>query len=49
MDEFKSSVGRLVAATEKEPGAMQYEYNAGDDNKTVDIYERYARLEGRTV
>ncbi|MFY9835171.1 MAG: hypothetical protein WAK55_01640 [Xanthobacteraceae bacterium] len=42
MDEFKSLVGKLVAATEKEPGAMQYEYNVGDDHKTVDIYERYA-------
>ncbi|HEX8827568.1 MAG TPA: hypothetical protein VF778_05600, partial [Xanthobacteraceae bacterium] len=39
MDEFKSLVGKLVAATEKEPGAMQYEYNVGDDHKTVDIYE----------
>jgi len=42
MDEFKSLVGNLVAATEKEPGALQYEYNVGDDHKTVDIYERYA-------
>ena len=42
MDEFKSLVGKLVAATEKEPGALQYEYNVGDDHKTVDIYERYA-------
>jgi hypothetical protein len=25
-----------------EPGALQYEYNVGDDHKTVDIYERYA-------
>ena len=42
MDEFKSLVGKLVAATEKEPSALQYEYNVGDDHKTVDIYERYA-------
>ena len=39
MDEFKSLVGKLVAATKKEPGALQYEYNVGDDNKTIDIYE----------
>jgi len=42
MEEFKSLVGKLVAATEKEPGALQYEYNVGDDHKTIDIYERYA-------
>jgi quinol monooxygenase YgiN len=42
MDEFKSLIKKLVAATEKEPGALQYEYNVGDDQKTVDVYERYA-------
>ena len=41
MDKFKPIVKRLVAATEKEPGAMQYEYAVGPDQKTVDIYERY--------
>jgi quinol monooxygenase YgiN len=30
-----------VAATEKEPGALQYECNIGDDQKTVDFFERY--------
>jgi quinol monooxygenase YgiN len=42
MDKFKPLVNKLVAATEKEPGAMQYEYTVGSDGKTVDIYERYA-------
>ncbi len=41
MDKFKALIQKLVAATEKEPGALQYEYNVGDDPKTVDIYERY--------
>jgi quinol monooxygenase YgiN len=41
MDKFKPIIRRLVAATEKEPGAMQYEYAVGPDQKTVDIYERY--------
>jgi quinol monooxygenase YgiN len=41
MDKFKPIVQRLVAATEKEPGALQYEYAIGPDQKTVDIYERY--------
>ncbi len=26
---------------EKEPGALQFEFNIGNDQKTVDIYERY--------
>jgi quinol monooxygenase YgiN len=42
MDKFKPLVKRLVAETEKEPGAMQYEYTVGPDQKTVDIYERYS-------
>ena len=42
MDKFRTLVQKLVAATEKETGAVQYEYNIGDDQKTVDIYERYA-------
>jgi quinol monooxygenase YgiN len=32
----------LVAATEEEPGTLQFEFNIGDDQKTVDIFERYA-------
>lgn len=41
IDQFKPVVAKLVAATEKEPGTLQYEYNVGADNKTVDICERY--------
>jgi quinol monooxygenase YgiN len=42
MDKFKALIQKLVAATAKETGAVQYEYNMSDDQKTVDIYERYA-------
>ena len=42
MDKFKPLVPKLVAATAKEPGALQFEFNIGDDQKTVDIFERYA-------
>jgi hypothetical protein len=31
-----------VAATAKEPGALQFECSIGDDRKTVDFFERYA-------
>jgi quinol monooxygenase YgiN len=41
MDKFTSLIPRLVAATEKEPGAPQFDFNIGDDRKTVDIFERY--------
>jgi quinol monooxygenase YgiN len=41
MAKFKPIVQKLVAATEKEPGALAYEYSVGTDGKTVDIYERY--------
>jgi quinol monooxygenase YgiN len=42
MDKFMPLIIRLVAATEKEPGALQFECNIGSDRKTVDIFERYA-------
>ena len=42
MDKFKPLVPKLVAATAKEPGALQFQFNIGDDQKTVDIFERYA-------
>ena len=42
MDKFKSLVPKLVAATEKEPGALQFEFHVGADQKTVDIFERYS-------
>ena len=41
MDKFMPLVPKLVAATKKEPGALQFEFNIGDDQKTVDIFERY--------
>ena len=41
LGKFKTLVQKLVAATEKEPGALNYEYAVGDDQKTVDIFERY--------
>jgi quercetin dioxygenase-like cupin family protein/quinol monooxygenase YgiN len=42
MEKFKALIQKFVAATEKETGAVQYEYNISDDQRTVDIYERYA-------
>ena len=41
IDEFTPLIPKLVAATKKEPGALQFEFNIGDDQKTVDIFERY--------
>lgn len=42
MDDFKSLVRKIVAATEaNEPGALEYEYNVGADGTTVQIFERY--------
>jgi quinol monooxygenase YgiN len=41
MDKFTPLIPKLVAATEKEPGALQFEFNIGNDQKTVDIFERY--------
>src|ERR1700720_3179058 len=41
MDKFTPLIPKLVAATEKEPGALQFEFNIGGDQKTVDIFERY--------
>src|ERR1700740_867128 len=42
MDKFKRLIPKLVAATKEEPGALQFEFNIGNDQKTVDIFERYA-------
>lgn len=41
MDKFKALIPKLVAATAKESGALQFEFNVSDDQKTVDIFERY--------
>ena len=40
IDKFTPLIPKLVAAT-KEPGALQFECNIGDDRKTVDFFERY--------
>ena len=42
MDKFKPLVQKLVAATEKEQGALQFECHVGADGKTVDFFERYS-------
>ncbi|OAJ61684.1 hypothetical protein A6V36_23310 [Paraburkholderia ginsengiterrae] len=42
MDKFTPLIPKLVAETEKEPGALQFEFNIADDQKTVDIFERYS-------
>ena len=49
MDKFKPLVNKLVAATEKEPGTLAYEYTVGDDQKTVDLYERYTNAHAAVV
>src|SRR5215468_9158359 len=49
IDKFKPIVNKIVAATEKEPGALAYEYTLGDDPKTVDIYERFANAHAAVV
>ena len=49
MDKFKPIVQKLVAATEKEPGTLEYEYAVGDDQKTVDIFERYTNSHAAVV
>jgi quinol monooxygenase YgiN len=42
LEKFKSVVQKLVVATQKEePGTLEYEYTVADDQKTVDIVERY--------
>jgi quinol monooxygenase YgiN len=41
MDKFTPLIPKLVAATGKEPGALQFECNIGDDQKTADFFERY--------
>jgi len=41
MDNFKQVVARLVDETKKEPGTLEYEYTANNEQNTVDIIERY--------
>jgi quinol monooxygenase YgiN len=49
IDKFKPIVNKIVAATAKESGTLAYEYTVGDDQKTVDIYERYANAHAAVV
>ena len=49
LDKFKPIVNKIVAATAKEPGTLAYEYTIGDDQKTVDIYERYTNAHSAVV
>jgi quinol monooxygenase YgiN len=49
MDKFKQIVKKLVAATEKEPGTLAFEYSVGNDQKTVDRYERYTNAHAAVV
>ena len=44
MDKFTPLIPKLVAATGKEPGALQFECNIGDDQKTADFFERYTEM-----
>lgn len=41
MEQFKQVVAGLVAASQQEPGTLEYEYAANADGSTVDIVERY--------
>ena len=42
IDKFTPLIPKLLAATEKEPGALQFECHVGADQKTVDFFERYS-------
>jgi quinol monooxygenase YgiN len=39
--ELKSLIAKIVAATQKEPGTLVYEYSVNEENTTVHILERY--------
>ncbi len=39
--EFKALVGKIVAATSKEPGTLMYEYSVNDARTEAHIIERY--------
>jgi quinol monooxygenase YgiN len=41
LESFKEVVKAAVAATQKEPGTLIYEYSFSDDGKTAHIVERY--------
>jgi quinol monooxygenase YgiN len=39
--EFKALIEPIIAASNKEPGTLIYEYSLGEDGRTVHIVERY--------
>ncbi|MBN7804595.1 hypothetical protein JZX86_04370 [Agrobacterium rosae] len=39
--EFKELIEPIIAASNKEPGTLIYEYSLGGDGRTVHIVERY--------
>ena len=39
--EFKELIEPIIAASNKEPGTLIYEYSLGEDGRTVHIVERY--------
>ncbi len=41
-DNFKAVMGDMIEATDKEPGALNYEWTFSADGGTCHIYERYA-------
>jgi len=49
MDKFTALIPKLVASTAKEPGALQFECNIGDDRKTVDFLRTLHGFEGGPV
>ena len=41
MDGFKKAIAGLTELTKNEPGTLEYVYLVSDDQKTVEIWERY--------
>jgi quinol monooxygenase YgiN len=42
LEDFRAVARDLIANTKPEPGALDYEWSLGPDNKTAHIFERYA-------
>ncbi|MGL3109134.1 hypothetical protein [Bradyrhizobium sp. BR 1432] len=49
MDKFTSLIAKIVAATEKEPGALQFECSIGEDQKTVGFIRTIRGLKGGPI
>lgn len=43
---FKQTVAKVVAAVEKEPGTIAYEWSMRADGKTFDVVEIYQEFQG---